>query len=88
MYREKENKMEGEDEMQERHFAEEQQSPTVLPWDQFSNWIHCCCVVTFDLELGQAMEVHFLCISLIDIKLLASENTDKILLSSRSRSIE
>lgn len=32
-------------------------SPTVLPWDRFSNWIHCACVVTFDLELGQAMEV-------------------------------
>jgi hypothetical protein len=33
-------------------------SPTVLPWDRFSNWIHCACVVTFDLELGQAMEVN------------------------------
>jgi hypothetical protein len=32
-------------------------SPTVLPWDRFSNWLHCACVVTFDLELGQAMEV-------------------------------
>ncbi|XP_012944865.1 protein DENND6B isoform X2 [Aplysia californica] len=29
----------------------------VLPWDRFSNWIHCACVVTFDLELGQAMEL-------------------------------
>uniref|UniRef100_H2YY44 UDENN domain-containing protein n=1 Tax=Ciona savignyi TaxID=51511 RepID=H2YY44_CIOSA len=28
----------------------------VLPWDQFSEWLHCVCVVTFDLELGQAME--------------------------------
>lgn len=26
-------------------------------WDRFSEWIHCICVVTFDLELGQAMEV-------------------------------
>lgn len=26
-------------------------------WEQFSNWIHCICVVTFDLELGQAIEV-------------------------------
>ena len=42
---------------QERHYDEDLPSPTVLPWDQFSNWIHCCCVVTFDLELGQAMEV-------------------------------
>ena len=35
-------------------------SSIVLPWDRFSNWIHCCCVVTFDLELGQAMEVFFI----------------------------
>ncbi|CAG0921681.1 unnamed protein product [Notodromas monacha] len=28
----------------------------LLPWDQFCNWVHCVCVVTFDLELGQAME--------------------------------
>ncbi|XP_076825923.1 protein DENND6A-like [Clavelina lepadiformis] len=27
-----------------------------LPWDQFSEWLHCIAVVTFDLELGQAME--------------------------------
>ncbi|XP_062553267.1 protein DENND6A [Armigeres subalbatus] len=26
-------------------------------WDRFSEWIHCICVVTFDLELGQAMEL-------------------------------
>ncbi|GFO44537.1 sarcolemmal membrane-associated protein [Plakobranchus ocellatus] len=32
-------------------------STAILPWDQFSNWIHCACVVTFDLELGQAMEL-------------------------------
>ncbi|KAI8782166.1 protein DENND6A-like isoform X1 [Biomphalaria glabrata] len=32
-------------------------SLTMLPWDRFSNWIHCACVVTFDLELGQAMEL-------------------------------
>ncbi|CAL1527157.1 unnamed protein product [Lymnaea stagnalis] len=29
----------------------------ILPWDRFNNWIHCACVVTFDLELGQAMEL-------------------------------
>ncbi|XP_059167731.1 protein DENND6A-like isoform X2 [Physella acuta] len=29
----------------------------ILPWDRFYNWIHCACVVTFDLELGQAMEL-------------------------------
>ncbi|XP_054707021.1 protein DENND6B-like [Uloborus diversus] len=32
-------------------------SPSVLPWDRFSRWIYCICVVTFDLELGQAMEM-------------------------------
>lgn len=26
-------------------------------WKRFSEWVHCICVVTFDLELGQAMEV-------------------------------
>lgn len=31
-------------------------SPTILPWDRFHHWVHCVCVVTFDLELGQAME--------------------------------
>jgi hypothetical protein len=29
----------------------------LLPWDRFSHWVHCICVVTFDLELGQALEV-------------------------------
>ncbi|KAJ9584820.1 hypothetical protein L9F63_020841 [Diploptera punctata] len=29
----------------------------LLPWDRFSSWIHCICIVTFDLELGQAMEL-------------------------------
>lgn len=28
-----------------------------LPWDGFSDWLHAICVVTFDLELGQALEV-------------------------------
>uniref|UniRef100_A0A4W3JQ64 DENN/MADD domain containing 6Aa n=1 Tax=Callorhinchus milii TaxID=7868 RepID=A0A4W3JQ64_CALMI len=31
-------------------------SPT-LPWDRFSAWVHSICVVGFDLELGQAVEV-------------------------------
>ena len=26
-------------------------------WDKLSRWIACVCVVTFDLELGQAIEV-------------------------------
>ncbi|XP_070559229.1 protein DENND6A-like isoform X2 [Ptychodera flava] len=40
-----------------RSFENDDSSPTILPWDRFSNWLHCVCVVTFDLELGQAMEV-------------------------------
>lgn len=31
--------------------------PPLLPWDRFSAWLHCVCVVGFDLELGQAVEV-------------------------------
>jgi len=30
--------------------------PQLLPWDRFSSWVHSICVVTFDLELGQAIE--------------------------------
>jgi hypothetical protein len=26
-------------------------------WERFAEWLHCICIVTFDLELGQAMEV-------------------------------
>ncbi|XP_029828190.2 protein DENND6B isoform X2 [Ixodes scapularis] len=29
----------------------------LVPWENFSNWVHCICVVAFDLELGQALEV-------------------------------
>lgn len=29
----------------------------VLPWERFRRWITCFCVVTFDIEVGQAMEV-------------------------------
>lgn len=29
-------------------------------WERFNNWFHCICIVTFDLELGQALEVHIL----------------------------
>jgi hypothetical protein len=28
-----------------------------VSWERFSQWVACVCVVTFDLELGQAMEV-------------------------------
>jgi len=30
---------------------------TYAKWERFSNWVHCICIVTFDLELGQAIEV-------------------------------
>jgi hypothetical protein len=40
-------------------------SSSLLPWDRFSSWIHCICIVTFDLEVGQALEVsrNMTCIS-------------------------
>ncbi|XP_043281251.1 protein DENND6A [Venturia canescens] len=28
-------------------------------WENFENWLHCICIVTFDLELGQAVEAIF-----------------------------
>uniref|UniRef100_A0A673GSS0 Protein DENND6A-like n=1 Tax=Sinocyclocheilus rhinocerous TaxID=307959 RepID=A0A673GSS0_9TELE len=37
--------------------AVEEPEPFLLPWDRFSSWLHCICVVGFDLELGQAVEV-------------------------------
>ena len=30
---------------------------TLSPWERFADWIHCFCVVTFDLEIGQMIEV-------------------------------
>ena len=33
---------------------EEPGQTLLLPWDRFSTWLHCICVVGFDLELGQA----------------------------------
>ncbi|XP_073969461.1 protein DENND6B [Rhodnius prolixus] len=29
------------------------------PWERFSAWVHAVCIVTFDLELGQALEVFY-----------------------------
>lgn len=37
--------------------ANNQQLKPSNNWQRLSEWIHCICVVTFDLELGQAMEV-------------------------------
>lgn len=36
---------------------EEPGGTVLLPWDRFNAWLHCICVVGFDLELGQAVEV-------------------------------
>ncbi|XP_055482910.1 protein DENND6B isoform X4 [Psammomys obesus] len=30
---------------------------SAVPWARFSAWLECVCVVTFDLELGQALEL-------------------------------
>uniref|UniRef100_A0A8C2WDH3 DENN/MADD domain containing 6Aa n=1 Tax=Cyclopterus lumpus TaxID=8103 RepID=A0A8C2WDH3_CYCLU len=35
---------------------DEPEEALLLPWDRFSTWLHCICVVGFDLELGQAVE--------------------------------
>ncbi|XP_062842616.1 DENN/MADD domain containing 6Aa [Trichomycterus rosablanca] len=37
--------------------GDEEPEQLLLPWDRFSAWLHCICVVGFDLELGQAVEV-------------------------------
>lgn len=37
------------------HDDENNQNRTSMP--RFAEWLHCICLVTFDLELGQAMEV-------------------------------
>ena len=33
--------------------------PRRRSWEKLSQWVCCVCVVTFDLELGQAIEVSF-----------------------------
>lgn len=40
--------------------GDEEPEQLLLPWDRFSAWLHCICVVGFDLELGQAVEVSYL----------------------------
>uniref|UniRef100_A0A672Z6C7 UDENN domain-containing protein n=1 Tax=Sphaeramia orbicularis TaxID=375764 RepID=A0A672Z6C7_9TELE len=37
--------------------AEDAAAEGRCPWARFSSWLECVCVVTFDLELGQAIEV-------------------------------
>lgn len=36
---------------------EESLNGTLPPWERLSDWVHCFCVVTFDLEIGQMIEV-------------------------------
>ncbi|TWW62711.1 Protein DENND6A DENN domain-containing protein 6A [Takifugu flavidus] len=40
---------------------DEPEEALLLPWDRFSAWLHCICVVGFDLELGQAVEKTSIC---------------------------
>ena len=42
--------------MEELRSQEKALIDKILPWDRFSAWVHGICVVTFDLELGQAIE--------------------------------
>ncbi len=34
-------------------------SQILLPWDKFSHWVNAIVVVTFDIELGQSLEVWY-----------------------------
>lgn len=52
--------------------AARQPDPTDPKWQRFAEWMHCVCVVTFDLELGQAMEVVYPA----HIRLAESERTN------------
>ncbi|XP_060885974.1 protein DENND6B [Labrus mixtus] len=47
------------------------------PWARFSCWLECVCVVTFDLELGQAIELVYP----QDVKLTEKEKTSICYLS-------
>uniref|UniRef100_A0A672R192 Protein DENND6B-like n=1 Tax=Sinocyclocheilus grahami TaxID=75366 RepID=A0A672R192_SINGR len=48
-----------------------------VPWSRFSAWLECVCVVTFDLELGQAIELVYP----QDVKLTEKEKTSICYLS-------
>ncbi|XP_069764407.1 protein DENND6B isoform X8 [Narcine bancroftii] len=50
---------------------------SALPWDRFSAWLECVCVVTFDLELGQAIELVYP----RDVRLTEKEKTSICYLS-------
>lgn len=59
----------------EMFLASEYEGP-VLPWDRFRKWVTCFCVVTFDLELGQALEVSTASISFIVFMLREARNLE------------
>lgn len=52
-------------------------SDSRIPWARFSSWLECVCVVTFDLELGQAIELVYP----HDVKLTEKEKTSICYLS-------
>ncbi|XP_035792936.1 chaperone protein DnaK-like [Anopheles albimanus] len=70
MERDEQEKQELRKQQQQQQYEEDNNSKTpsslvgsngetalVGTWDRFSEWLHCICIVTFDLELGQAMEL-------------------------------
>lgn len=59
-----------EDEM----FLPSEYEGPVLPWDRFRRWVTCFCVVTFDIELGQALEVSIASVSLSKFMLREAHN--------------
>lgn len=46
-----------EDSVSTRHVEANEAEDSRCPWGRFSSWLECVCVVTFDLELGQAIEL-------------------------------
>lgn len=54
-----------------------QEGDSRCPWARFSSWLECVCVVTFDLELGQAIELLYP----QDVKLTEKEKTSICYLS-------
>ncbi|EMP34930.1 hypothetical protein UY3_07964 [Chelonia mydas] len=63
---------------------------SLLPWDRFSAWLHCVCVVGFDLELGQAVEIrpnfcaaNIHATSVCDVPCLGSEKDEAHLVIER-----
>nr|XP_046235664.1 protein DENND6B isoform X1 [Scatophagus argus] len=55
----------------------EEAADSRCPWARFSSWLECVCVVTFDLELGQAIELVYP----QDVKLTEKEKTSICYLS-------